>query len=64
MTDGEDDAWADPAGAEQAVALATPVWPLLDPQAGLPKWQLRPGEHEVLPEDWVTALALAGERLQ
>ena len=62
VTDGADDAWADPAGAEQAVGLAAPVWPFLDPSAAPPEWRLRPGDHEVLPEDWATALAFASSR--
>lgn len=53
-SDGEDDAWADPAGAEQAVALATPVFDFLDAPA--PQHTLRDGAHEVRAEDWAAAV--------
>lgn len=53
-TDGEADAWADPAGAEQAVALATPVFDFLG--AAQPQWSVREGGHEVRPEDWAAAV--------
>ena len=50
LTDGDDDAWANPAGAQQAAQLAEPVFELLDGPA--PTWISRPGGHEVLPSDW------------
>lgn len=55
LTDGDDDAWADPAGSQQSAALAAPVFELLGAEpAG---WSSRPGGHEVRPEDWEGALA-------
>jgi hypothetical protein len=55
ITDGADDAWADPAGADQAVALAEPVFAFLG--GAPPVREVRPGGHEVLPEDLAAAAA-------
>ena len=58
VTDGADDAWASPDGARQAVDLAAPVWALLDADAAAgPSWQVRPGDHSVVEEDWVRVVA-------
>jgi hypothetical protein len=54
VSDGADDWWADPAGAEQAVALSAPVFELLGGPA--PVWRVREGEHEVRAEDWAAAM--------
>lgn len=54
VTDGEDDAWADPEGARQAVELAVPVFDALGGPE--PVWALRPGVHEVTPQDWLDTL--------
>lgn len=54
VTDGAEDFWADPDGAAQSVALATPVFEAL--QGPSPTWSLRPGDHAVTPQDWVDML--------
>lgn len=54
VSDGEDDAWADPEGARQAVELSVPVFDALGGPE--PVWALRPGVHEVTPQDWVDAI--------
>lgn len=55
ITDGDDDAWADPEGARQAVERAAPVFS--DLGGPPPVWALRPGGHEVTLADWSDALA-------
>lgn len=71
VTDGDDDAWADPAGARMAVDAASPVWPFLGGTglvldgAGAPTldgalaYATRPGGHELTALDWSTFLAFA-----
>lgn len=59
-TDGDEDAWADPEGARMAVELAAPVFEALEGPE--PVWDLRPGVHDVTPQDWVDALAWLAER--
>ncbi len=70
LTDGEDDAWAAPDAAQRALALAAPAWPLLGAAGLLPgeahpdlggdvAWQLRAGDHALLPRDWTTVLDFA-----
>lgn len=72
VVDGDDDAWADPAGARDAVTAASPVWKLFgDPgvvldDTGMPRrdatlvWTTRPGGHGVTPDDWKIFLDFAG----
>jgi len=59
VTDGADDTWADPEGAEQSVTLAAPVYDLLG-GAGDLEWRLRDGDHEVRDEDWASAFDFFG----
>ncbi len=71
VTDGADDAWAEPSSAEQAVGLADPAWSLYgetgivtEPDgthslAGDLAWRVRPGVHELTHDDWTTFLAFA-----
>jgi hypothetical protein len=57
-----EDHWADPVGEYLSLQAAAPAWnetlPELDHRAGAalsrPKlgWHLRPGGHEILPDDW------------
>ena len=61
LTDGEGDFWANPDGAREAAALASPVWALLGAEGAAPRWESRPGGHDVRPEDWVIAAAFVGE---
>jgi hypothetical protein len=61
VTDGVDDDWANPAGAQQAVELAGPVFALLEGPA--PTWQNRPGGNDVNDDDWETALSFLQEQL-
>lgn len=62
LTDGDEDDWAEPAGAEQAAALARPAWPLLGGDEADLSWQLRAGGHEVRAEDWTRFLDFAAGR--
>lgn len=48
LIDGVEDRWADPEGASRMARLAAPAWG----SAPGPRWVLRPGIHDVLPEDW------------
>jgi hypothetical protein len=50
VSDGDEDGWANPEGAEEAVKLATPVFEFLKGVA--PVWSLREGGHEVNSGDW------------
>ncbi|MGE0789242.1 MAG: acetylxylan esterase [Sandaracinaceae bacterium] len=71
VTDGDDDAWADPGGARMAVFAAAPAWDLygvpsltLDAEGaptleGSLSWQTRPGGHELTEADWDRFLAFA-----
>lgn len=71
VTDGADDAWAEPTSAEQSVELADPAWSLYgepgivrEPDGtcsleGRLAWRVRPGEHELTHDDWTTFLAFA-----
>lgn len=52
VTDGEDDTWADPEGADQSVEQARPVFELLGADPDALQHRLRPGGHEVTAEDW------------
>ncbi|MCA9492638.1 MAG: hypothetical protein KC621_22045 [Myxococcales bacterium] len=54
ISDGTDDLWADPDGAEESIVAATPVFDLLG--ATPPTHHLRPGGHEVRSEDWAWIL--------
>ena len=54
LTDGDDDAWANPAGSALAAELARPVF---DAVGGAVVWEQRPGGHSVNAEDWRGALA-------
>lgn len=62
LTDGDQDDWAEPAGAEQAAALARPAWPLRGGAEADLSWQLRAGGHEVRAEDWTDFLDFAQGR--
>ena len=53
LTDGEDDAWADPDGVAQAVELARPVFGLWGTEERIEQ-RVRPGGHELTPADWFT----------
>lgn len=55
VTDGDADAWADPSGAERAVALATEVYDLYGAPA--PQWGVREGGHDVREVDWALVVA-------
>lgn len=71
VTDGADDAWAEPTSAEQAVTLADPAWSLYGEPGiirgadgthsldGRLAWRVRPGGHALTHEDWSTFLAFA-----
>lgn len=54
VTDGDEDLWADPAGADAAVALAAPVSALYGVPP--PARRIRPGGHEVTGGDWAILL--------
>lgn len=69
VTDGDDDSWADPAGARAAVTAAGEAWSLygapgvVTDASGLPTfegrlaWRSRPGGHELTSADWEIFLA-------
>lgn len=71
ISDGDEDDWADPAGARAAVLAADPAWKLLGSagvaldDAGQPRrdaplaWSTRPGGHSIGPEDWSIFLDFA-----
>lgn len=54
LTDGDDDAWADPAGTAWSAELAEVAF---DTFGGSVTHELRDGDHEVLAEDWAAARA-------
>jgi hypothetical protein len=56
LTDGADDTWAEPEGAQEAAG------PLLGGAEADLSWQLRAGGHEVRAEDWTTFLDFAQGR--
>ncbi|MBL8953867.1 MAG: hypothetical protein JNK82_24030 [Myxococcaceae bacterium] len=58
LSEGDDDAWADPQGSKRSLELARPVWPLLgaEPESKT-RWQTRPGGHEINREDWQRFIA-------
>jgi hypothetical protein len=71
LTDGDDDAWADPPGARGAAEAADPAWGLHG-RPGLVRgadgsfslegrlsWRTRPGGHSLGAEDWETFLTFA-----
>lgn len=71
VTDGADDAWAEPTSAERSVELAEAAWSLYgepgivrEPDGthslgGRLAWRVRPGGHALTHEDWSTFLAFA-----
>lgn len=59
VRDGDDDPWANPQGARDAVELSQPVFELVGGDAS---WSSRPGDHGVLAQDWAAwAQVLASE---
>lgn len=56
VTDGDDDFWANPAGADEALALSQPVRDLV---GGETTREMRPGGHEMTEADWEIALDFA-----
>lgn len=71
VTDGADDAWAEPTTALRSVELASDAWDLysmpgvIEGAAGEHEltgrlaWRVRPGGHELTEADWTTFLAFA-----
>ncbi len=58
LTDGDEDAWANPSGAEEAADLARPVFTMFGAAPDALQWSLRPGGHEMRADDWAAIDAL------
>jgi hypothetical protein len=58
VTDGDDDAWANPPGARADVEAADVAWQLLGDEGLDAKlvWRSRPGGHETTAADWATEI--------
>lgn len=62
ISDGTEDAWANPPGATEARELALPVFELLDAAEAEVGRIFREGGHEMRAEDWESALDFVEER--
>lgn len=75
LVDGDEDDWADPAGAVEAARAASPAWELLGADGlvdvdgapgstGTLAYHLRPGDHDTYEADWSIFLPFLAEHLR
>ena len=57
LSEGDDDAWADPQSSRASLELAKPVWSLLGSKPERGAWQTRPGGHDINRDDWLRFIA-------